>query len=899
MPLFRNRRLALEITAVLLFSVAATMGINYAVRAYILNRAEQNVQNLILSHRGLHDYIQKVMHPTFFKAVADGEIAQTYYAPEIFSSSFIVRVMHDFYNEELLKYDRQKIYYKLAAENPRNPVNKADDAETRLIARFNQSPELKYVSEVVEVDGKKYLYYAITFLRNTAACMQCHGRRQDAPLGLQARYPGEGGFNEQIGHIRAIESIRAPLRQDLGVIEMILLVVIGTALALSFLFLFNKKLRGDVQSKTRRLEQELLDREKTETELRQRTEALQQSETRYRNLVETSTDWVWETDTQARYTYASPRVRELLGYTPEEVLGSRPFDLMSKAEAERVQRFTHEAVAAHQPFMLEHQMLRKDGRLLVIETSGVPRFSTDGAWLGYCGMDRDITSRREAEKHLRLQGAALEAAANAIVITDRNGTIEWANPAFTTLSGWSLAEAAGKNPRDLVKSGEHDAAFYGQMWEIILAGKVWRGEIVNRRKDGAHRTEEMTITPVRNERGEIDHFIAIKQDITDQKAMETHFLQAQRIDAIGTLAGGIAHDLNNILTPILMVTSVLKKKVSDDADRELLAITESSAQRGAEIIRQLLTFSRGQNGERSAVQARHLINEMGRLMRETFPRDIDIRMKSPTDLWTVVADPTQLHQVLMNLCVNARDAMPTGGHLTITAANATFAEGEPTLPPDAKPGPYVTIFVSDTGHGIPPEIRHRIFDPFFTTKPIGKGTGLGLSTVLGIVRNHGGFIHLDSTSTAGTTFKIYLPAIPDGVEAVVSLPEIVASPSIDRKTIMLVDDERCVRDTMRVFLERQHYLVVTAGNGKDALAQYLRHGTSISLLVTDLMMPVMDGLTLIRTLRAIDPNLKIIPMSGLTEVIQTEELHALGVSDLLIKPFEGSVLLSTITRLLP
>ncbi len=502
--------------------------------------------------------------------------------------------------------------------------------------------------------------------------------------------------------------------------------------------------------------------------------------------------------------------------------------------------------------------------------------------------------RQAAEATLRLHSAALNAAANAIVITDRAGLIEWANPAFTALSQWSLEEALGKNPRDLVKSGEHDAAFYHQMWATVLAGEVWRGEVVNRRRDGALRTENMTITPLRDAHGEITHFIAIKQDITDQKAMETHFLKAQRMEAIGSLAGGVAHDLNNILAPIMMVTGVLREKLTDPDDRELLAMAQSSSQRGAEIVKQLLTFSRGQEGERTLVQPRHLLGEMITMMRETFPRSLDLKQLLPGTLWTVLADPTQLHQVLLNLCVNARDAMPDGGRLTVSAANVTLAEGDPKLPLRAKPGPHVVISIADSGHGIPAEIQHRIFDPFFTTKPVGKGTGLGLSTALGIVQAHGGFLDLESSVGSGTTFHVYLPAIPDGVEVAAAPPAPRATPAHHGQTILVVDDERDVRDSIRIILESQQFTVITATDGEAGLAQYLKHRARLSLVITDLMMPKMNGLTFIRTLRAIDPRIKIVVTSGLTEVTERRELAELGVPEILMKPYDGPALLELV-----
>lgn len=605
-------------------------------------------------------------------------------------------------------------------------------------------------------------------------------------------------------------------------------------------------------------------------------------------------------DGTACVPYASAGFNEVYGVDVERIRddATELFSAIHPEDCERVVAAIRQSARDLTPWRQEFRVRTPDNTFRWLLGNSLPEREADGATLWH-GFVTDVTERRETEHILRLRGAALEAAANTIVITNRDGIIEWANPAFVALSGWTLAEAVGKNPRDLVKSGEHSPAFYQQMWETLLAGKVWRGDVINRRKDGALRTENMTITPLRDERDEITHFIAIKQDVTDQKAMETHFLKAQRMEAIGALAGGIAHDLNNILAPIMMVTGVLRNQLSNQNDRELLAMAQASAQRGAEIIKQLLTFSRGQEGERTLVQPRHLIGEMTTMMRETFPRDIDLQQNLPGMLWTVVADPTQLHQVLLNLCVNARDAMPTGGRLLLAAANLTLAEGDPRLPPRSKSGPYVVIEVSDTGHGIPAEIRHRIFDPFFTTKPLGKGTGLGLSTVLGIVQNHGGFVDLDSSSHAGSTFKIYLPAVPDGVQTDTPASSVPPAPAPSGEMILVVDDERNIRDSIRLILEANQYRVVTATDGEQGLAQFLKHRAQLKLVLTDLMMPKMNGLTLIRTLRAIDPTVKIVATSGLSEVTERRELAALGVPEVLMKPYDGPALLDVVQRWLP
>ncbi len=628
---------------------------------------------------------------------------------------------------------------------------------------------------------------------------------------------------------------------------------------------------------------------------------LQRSEERLRLVLLGSTDAVWDHDLINGERFHSARWSEMLGYAAHELpaLQDLWLHLMHPDDFTHATQLLAAAIAqATRHYQVEARLRHKAGHYVPVLSRGIIVRDPRGRAIRVAGTTTDLTERRASESTLRLHSATLNAAANSIVITDRQGSIEWANPAFCSLSGWSLAEAMGKNSRDLVKSGEHDPAFYRQMWDTLLAGKIWRGEIVNCRRDGTLRTEDMTITPLLDERGTITHFIAIKQDITDQKTMEAHFLQAQRMEAIGALAGGIAHDLNNILAPIMMVTGLLQEKSTDHTDREFLTMMQASAGRGAEIIKQLLTFSRGQDGERSLVQPRHLLNEIVLLMRETFPREIELPQRLPSSLWTVMADPTQLHQVLLNLCVNARDAMPAGGRLTLAAKNVTIVAGTPTLPPEAQSGPYLAISVSDTGHGVPPEIKHRIFEPFFTTKPVGKGTGLGLSTVLGIVRHHGGFVTLDSTPHVGSTFTVYLPAIPDGVATTTATPApaLLAAPKSGGQLILVVDDERDIRDTIRVVLERHHYHVVTASQGEDALTQYLRHRKTVRLVITDLMMPVMNGLTLIRTLHAIDPALKILAVSGLNDVAQHQELAALGVPEALQKPFDGPVLLAAVAH---
>ena len=510
---------------------------------------------------------------------------------------------------------------------------------------------------------------------------------------------------------------------------------------------------------------------------------------------------------------------------------------------------------------------------------------------------KDITERKQAEDSLRLRNAALEAAANAIVITDREGLIQWANPAFTTLTGYAVAEAVGKNPRELVKSGRQHQAFYKGLWDTILAGQVWRGEIINRRKDGSLYTEEMTITPVRDERGDTIHFVAIKQDITEKKSLEAQLLRTQRLESVGRLASGIAHDLNNILAPILMGAPLLRENIMDQDTLRLLDTIEANAQRGANIIKQLLSFGRGLAGERTSVQLRALVQDMVGIIRETFPKNIKARRELPAQPWLVNGDVTQLHQVLMNLCVNARDAMPQGGTLTLGVENVEMDDAFAQMSPGARAGRYVVLRVMDTGSGILPEHLDTIFDPFFTTKEIDKGTGLGLSTVLGIVKSHGGFIQVNSQVGQGTQFKIYLPAC-EAPEAGQAMADPGPAPQGHGELVLVADDEEAVRRFTKKTLERHGYRVVTAADGVEGLARYAQNREQVQAVVTDLMMPFMDGPAFIRALRQMNSEAKIIAVSGLQTDLALPGDPEVQVQATLAKPFTAAALLQTLQDVL-
>jgi two-component system, cell cycle sensor histidine kinase and response regulator CckA len=389
--------------------------------------------------------------------------------------------------------------------------------------------------------------------------------------------------------------------------------------------------------------------------------------------------------------------------------------------------------------------------------------------------------------------------------------------------------------------------------------------------------------------------IGIHMDITEKKQLEAQFLRTQRLESLGTLASGIAHDLNNILTPILSVAQLLPLRVKniDERTQNLLKILEASARRGADLIKQILSFAQGVEGKYVCIQPSHLIVEIQKIIQQILPKSIEIDTSIPADLGLVWGDMTQLHQVLMNLCINARDAMPQGGTLRIQARNKSIDEMFASEHLDAKIGDYVSIAVIDTGTGIQPQLLHRIFDPFFTTKEIGKGTGLGLSAVLGIVKSHGGFIDVQSQVNRGTQIDIYLPACPPTHQPDENEAEL---PIGNQELILVVDDELAIGELIKTTLETYNYRVVSASNGKDAIAIYAQHRDAIAAVLVDMMMPVMDGLTTVTALHQLKPDLPVIAISGLNSMEAVARAKRFGCQYFLAKPFTNSELLEVLSK---
>ena len=510
----------------------------------------------------------------------------------------------------------------------------------------------------------------------------------------------------------------------------------------------------------------------------------------------------------------------------------------------------------------------------------------------------DVTARRLAEHAVRSNEERLrqliENGTDVISVIDATGAIRYQSPSAFRVMGYRPEELLGHKIQEYVHPDDRTKLLEAVQRSLIGEARPAPLEYRLRHQDGTWRLLQSLGKGMTDATGE-KLVVANSRDITESRLLEEKFLRAQRMEAIGTLASGVAHDLNNILAPMLMVPGLLRQHLPDPHDREILAMLEQSAQRGASIIAQLLTFSRGIEGARVSVQPRHLIKEMIQIMRETFPRNLTIKETLPADLWVVIADATQLHQVLMNLCVNARDAMPEGGKLTLTASNVKLDAEAVKAQAGVEPGPFVVIEITDSGHGIPPSVISRIFDPFFTTKGIGKGTGLGLSTVLGIVKSHRGFVTVYSEPEKGSVFRVFLPAEIGEVAATVP-PDLALMRRGNNELVLVVDDEAPIRETTRKVLERYGDRVTTAESGEEAIRKFIQQHGAIKLVLTDMMMPGIGGLALIRSLQVIEPAIKVVACSGLGQDEKRAELTGLGVRQVLAKPFSSTELLAALDQ---
>jgi two-component system, cell cycle sensor histidine kinase and response regulator CckA len=633
------------------------------------------------------------------------------------------------------------------------------------------------------------------------------------------------------------------------------------------------------------------------TEREQAENALRASEEKYRATFNNAAVGIDLVDREGRFLEANETLSEFLGYTREELRNLTIFDVTHPEDAKQTKE-AYEALVGGSvaTYGLEKRYLRKDGAVVWADTSVSAIRSADGQYRLTVGVIADITNRKKSQELGRRLATAVEQVAETIVITDTKGTILYVNPAFERTTGYSRGEAIGNNPR-MLKSGQHDSRFYKHLWETITRGEVWSGHFITRKKDGSLFEEEATISPIKDDQGKIVNYVAVKRDVTKEVSLQRQLLQAQKMEAVGTLAGGIAHDFNNLLQVTLGYSELLlqEKSEADPEYADLLKIFRA-AKNGAELVRSLLTFSRRVEPKFIPLSLNRQITEVEKLLRRTIPRMIDIQMNLAGDLSETNADPTQVEQILMNLAINASDAMPNGGSLTISTKNAILDEEYCSSHAGANPGKYVLLTIADTGHGMDEATIQHIFEPFYTTKEIGRGTGLGLAMVYGIVSQHGGQIDCLSELGKGTQFEIYLPAVSAEFEPEAELSEEL--PAFGTETILLVDDEDLVRELGERILTRNGYTVLTASDGEEGLAVYVREKDHVDLIVLDLIMPTVGGKDCLRKILKINPHAKILVASGYCAGYSTKETLELGARGFVGKPFRSKDLLRQVRKVL-
>lgn len=615
-------------------------------------------------------------------------------------------------------------------------------------------------------------------------------------------------------------------------------------------------------------------------------EKLRQSEENYRTLFNEAADGIYLSDAEGRLLDANRHGCELFGCGKGTVLGSFITSHIILPEQARAIDAIRQAPLHTRPGT--YHFRRCGGS--VFSGEATLKVLPDGRLLSIV---RDVTEREIADRRIREQADLLNQTRDCIVVTDLAGFITFWNRGAEQLGGWTAAEALGRRFEDL--QGPDFLPTLQAVRTAVEQTGAWQQELTMKNKAGQTFTIDLRVTPVCDPTGRPTGRLNIATDITEKKKLQEQFLRAQRMENLGLLAAGIAHDMNNILSPIMMVAPLLRDRIPAAADQKLLAMLEQSARRGAGLVKQILTFAHGKENEPGPVQLKHLARDIATMIEETFPRNIRFTLDIAPGLCPALASPSQIHQVLLNLCVNARDAMPAGGELRLRVANCELDAAAVAGIPDGRAGRFILIEVTDTGCGIPPELQKKIWEPFFTTKETGKGTGLGLSTVRGIISRHRGFGTMTSAVGHGTTFRFYLPAenaAPgggEGTQAPFALPS-----QGHGETVLIVDDDAGVISSLGAILSQHGYRILTARNGLAAHELFIVHRETIDLVITDNHMPGLDGPGLIRALRQIRPEVRILLCSGTADQLPPEDP---GV-EMLLKPFEAGTMLATVQRLL-
>ncbi len=874
-----------------LISAAAAVILDIAISRYFIHQAKEDIQNILLSNRGFHQYIQKVLHPAIFQSVEHGYIKHDFYAPEVMSSTYIVRTMYGLYNQEREKEGLPPVYYKLAANNPRNPVNKADQWEAKKIELFNEKPSFKAEEEIVTVKGRKYLYYAVPFLRNDERCMRCHGLPKDAPVGLRRIYPGSGGFYEKVGDIRAIESIRIPITQE-GYMATMIAGSAGSGLfAILALFVFNTGLRTRVREKTKDLEVEIEERKKAEEQARK-------SEANFRTLFNKSADAVFLIRPDGSIADVNDMVCKRYKYSREELLGMNIGQIDSPAARssapERTAKILEQGLV---DFEVEHTA--KDGTLIPVEVNASAIvLNGEPMVLGAC---RDISERKKAEAAIADEkerlAVTLRSIGDGVIVTDIDGNLTLINKVGEHLTGWSNQEAKGKPLMEVFNIvNETTREQCANPVEQVLKTRKMAGLARNTvliKKDGTEIIIADSAAPITDTHSRIVGIVLVFRDITAQYRMEQEMQKMQKLETLGLLAGGLAHDFNNILTSIIGNVSLVKMRISEDHESfNRLTDAEKAARRATDLTQQLLTFAKGGAPVKKPASIAEIARETCQFAMSG--SSAKCLYSIPDSLWSTEVDKGQMSQVFNNLIINSIHAMPHGGTIHIGFENTAIQEHN-TL--SLKQGDYVKITLSDQGTGIPENILNKIFDPYFTTKS--RGTGLGLASVLSIINRHDGQIFVDSKIGVGTTIAVYLPAIRNAVAPVVEEKRDVRA---GQGRILIMDDEALIRDVLGRMLQALGYEVSFTRDGKEAIDAYLKSEKEkkpFDAVIMDLTIRGgMGGKEAIRNLLEAAPDARVIVSSGYSIDPIMAKYREYGFCGVVCKPYNINEISEVITRVL-
>lgn len=626
---------------------------------------------------------------------------------------------------------------------------------------------------------------------------------------------------------------------------------------------------------------------------------LRESERNYRDLFHNSHDAIFVHDAETGEIVDVNRTTcELFGYSLDELktmsVGDFSLNKPPYTQNEALQWIHKAKSEGPQQFLWIAKS--KDSNLLWFENSLI--FAKIGNKDRVLVFGHNIDARIKAEKEMRRLLYAIEQAGEAIIITEHDGAIQYVNPAFEKVTGYSAEEVKGENPR-ILKSGKQGELFYRKLWDTITGGDTWQGRMVNKRKDGTLYTEEATISPVLDRQGEITNFVAVKRDITSELELENRLAQAQKMEAIGTLAGGIAHDFNNILSAILGFSELVEEELPEGSQaRSDLEEVLKAAQRAKGLVKQILTFSRRGEQEARPLRMDLIVKETLQMLRSSLPSSIEVRHSIDRKVPQVVADPIQLHQIMLNLCTNAAQAMEKeSGRLEVLLGTKEF--GEETIVHTGKlpAGRYVSLCVSDTGGGMPIDFLERIFEPYFTTKKAGEGTGLGLAVVYGIVKDYGGGITVESELGKGSTFTLYLPAV-EGAEPEEEAKARQSRLPWGRERILFVDDEPPIIKLGKEYLQRLGYDVTTMQDSMDALRLFRKDPDGFDLVITDMTMPKMTGDELATAILSIRPEMPIILCTGYSRRMSVQKAKEIGIRAFIMKPLAQQDLANTVREVL-